>query len=60
MDVLWEQESGGRWQGLTGNYIRVYTAANEDLTNRLLRTRIDELEAEGVSGTIAVIETASA
>jgi threonylcarbamoyladenosine tRNA methylthiotransferase MtaB len=59
MDVLWEQESGGRWQGLTGNYIRVYTAANEDLTNRLLPTRLDRLESEGVQGPIAVTETAS-
>jgi len=59
MDVLWEQESGGRWQGLTGNYIRVYTAANEDLTNMLLPTRLEWLESEGVQGTIAVTETAS-
>ncbi len=59
MDVLWEQESGRLWQGLTGNYIRVYTAANEDLTNRLLPTRLDGLESEGVRGTVAVTETAS-
>jgi threonylcarbamoyladenosine tRNA methylthiotransferase MtaB len=60
MDVLWEQESGGLWQGLTGNYIRVYTAASEDLTNRLMPARLGELEAEGVRGTIAVTETTSA
>jgi len=60
MDVLWEQESGGAWQGLTGNYIRVYTAANEDLTNRMLPARLDELESEGVRGTISVTEAASA
>lgn len=59
MDVLWEQESGGLWQGLTGNYIRAYTAANEDLTNQLLPTRLERLESEGMWGTIAVTETAS-
>lgn len=59
MDVLWEQESGGLWQGLTGNYIRVYTAANEDLANQLLPTRLDGIESEGVRGVIAVTETAS-
>ena len=60
VDVLWEQEHDGLWQGLTGNYIRVYTAANEDLTNRLLPTRLGDLEAEGVRGTIAVTENTSA
>jgi len=57
-DVLWEQESGGLWQGLTGNYIRVYTAASEDLTNRLLPVRLERLEAEGMRGVIALNETA--
>ncbi len=56
-DVLWEQETAGLWQGLTGNYVRAYTAASEDLSNRLLPTRLDSLEAEGIRGTIA--ETAT-
>ena len=58
-EVLWEQESGGLWQGLTGNYIRVYTAASEDLTNQLLPVRLERLEAEGMRGVIALTETAS-
>lgn len=58
-EVLWEHESAGLWQGLTGNYIRAYTAANEDLTNRLLPTRLEGLEAEGMRGTLALTETAS-
>lgn len=58
-EVLWEHESHGLWQGLTGNYIRAYTAANEDLTNRLLPTRLQGLEAEGMRGTLTLTEIAS-
>ncbi len=60
MPVLWEQEKDGRWQGLTGNYIRVYTAAGEglpagkrDLSNRLVPARLLALSGDGVSGTLA-------
>jgi threonylcarbamoyladenosine tRNA methylthiotransferase MtaB len=36
MTVLWEKQSGdGVWSGLTGNYIKVYTRSNEDLSNKL-------------------------
>ena len=51
MDVLWEQATGGRWQGLTGNYLRVYTAADADLANRVTPTRLSALEGEGLFGT---------
>jgi len=51
MDVLWEQASGGRWQGLTANYLRVYTAADADLANRVTPTRLSALEGEGLFGT---------
>lgn len=47
LEVLWEQEdpaSPGRWTGLTGNYIRVYTLADADLANRLLPARLTRLE----------------
>src|SRR6266545_1201349 len=58
MDVLWEDRSNrlsaplraGHWQGLTGNYMRVYTAADRDLTNRLLPTRLVGLEGDDVVG----------
>ncbi len=50
LDVLWEQEKAGRWQGLTGNYMRVYTCADADLSNRVLPAKLQVLEAEGVSG----------
>ena len=57
-DVLWEQESSGpfgraqdrRWQGLTPNYIRVYTSADCDLTNSVLPTRLLRVEGDETMG----------
>jgi threonylcarbamoyladenosine tRNA methylthiotransferase MtaB len=63
MAVLWEEarpRRGARtfWQGLTDNYLRVYTDAEnpaadlpigrQDLTNRLLPTRLDRAAADGL------------
>jgi len=48
MEVLWEQQRAGYWQGLTANYIRVYTSAGEELTNQLLPARLLVLSGEGV------------
>jgi len=51
LPVLWEEAKRGRWQGLTANYLRVYTRADdEDLTNKLLPARLLDLEDEGLSG----------
>jgi threonylcarbamoyladenosine tRNA methylthiotransferase MtaB len=50
LPVLWEEARRGRWRGLTANYLRVYTRADEDLTNKLLPTRLLDLEDEGLSG----------
>ncbi|HEV8575104.1 MAG TPA: tRNA (N(6)-L-threonylcarbamoyladenosine(37)-C(2))-methylthiotransferase MtaB [Dehalococcoidia bacterium] len=50
IDVLWEERVDGRWQGLTGNYMRVYTSAECDLSNQLLPTRLVGLEGEQVIG----------
>lgn len=52
MSVLWEQESGGIWSGLTGNYIRVYTKSEDDLSNRVLSVKLGEIRGEGVWGEI--------
>jgi threonylcarbamoyladenosine tRNA methylthiotransferase MtaB len=51
--ILWEREASGFWQGLTPNYIRVYTTSPADLTNRITDTRLDALYGDGVLGTIA-------
>jgi threonylcarbamoyladenosine tRNA methylthiotransferase MtaB len=41
---------GRRWQGLTPNYIRVYTSADCDLTNRVLPTRLLRVEGDETIG----------
>jgi threonylcarbamoyladenosine tRNA methylthiotransferase MtaB len=50
MPVLWEQQKRGWWQGLTANYLRVYTRADGDLTNRLLPSRLLALRDGGLRG----------
>ncbi len=65
MDVLWEREAAGpargrRWQGLTGNYIRVYTSAGTDLTNRLLPAYLAGVAGEEVIGVLAPAPALSA
>ena len=52
MNVLWEQQAGGVWSGLTGNYIKVYTRNSDDLTNRLLPVKLVKLYRDGVWGEI--------
>jgi threonylcarbamoyladenosine tRNA methylthiotransferase MtaB len=42
MLVLWEKETCGVWSGLTGNYIRVYTKSDQDLTNQILPVKLVE------------------
>lgn len=51
LPVLWEKrDSDGVWSGLTGNYIRVYTRSDADLTNRLLPAKLEEVSGDGVWG----------
>ena len=52
MEVLWEQQSGGIWSGLTGNYIKVYTRSRENLANRLLPVKLVKIYKEGVWGEV--------
>ena len=54
LDVLWEEEAGGVWQGLTGNYIRVYAASKSDLSNRLLPARLSGIDGENMTATVSV------
>jgi threonylcarbamoyladenosine tRNA methylthiotransferase MtaB len=48
--VLWEHKPDGLWEGLTGNYVRVYTAADAALENALRTTRLTGLHAGGMLG----------
>ena len=52
VEVLWEQQSGGTWSGLTGNYIKVYTGSGDDLTNRLLSLKLVKIYKDGVWGEV--------
>ena len=60
LDVLWEQQQSGLWQGLTGNYIRVYTAASDDLENRLTPARVMSLTEDGLAAQLLPGESPTA
>lgn len=52
-EVLWERQSHeGIWSGLTGNYVKLYTKSNEDLTNKLLKTRLTDFRGDGMWGEV--------
>jgi threonylcarbamoyladenosine tRNA methylthiotransferase MtaB len=54
MTVLWENRlSQGNWNGLTANYIRVFTQSEQALTNRLLKVRLVAEHAQGLVGELA-------
>jgi len=52
--VLWEREARGNeegaWEGLTGNYIRVLTASERPLENRLATVRLERRQGSGFRG----------
>ena len=54
MDVLWERCRSGRWNGLTGNYIRVWAVSSQPLANRILPARLTEVIEHGMRGQLAV------
>ncbi len=49
--VLWEKVSGssGRWTGLTDNYLRVRTASDSSLSNRITGARLQALDGDWVT-----------
>ncbi|MFC2034323.1 tRNA (N(6)-L-threonylcarbamoyladenosine(37)-C(2))-methylthiotransferase MtaB [Chloroflexota bacterium] len=40
MPVLWEKQVDGTWSGFTGNYIKIYTGTNDNLTNKLTPVKL--------------------
>lgn len=55
MDVLIEDPKPTLWTGLTDNYIRVCLpreAQHPDLTNQVVKVRLDSIEADFVEGTL--------
>ena len=55
-DVLYEASVEGAneptWEGLTGNYVRVFAVSREPLANRIVRTRLTGPHPEGLIGAI--------
>jgi len=51
MNVLWEQRKNGYFSGLTGNYIRVYTRSDKDLTNQITKVKLEGRFRGGVRAT---------
>jgi threonylcarbamoyladenosine tRNA methylthiotransferase MtaB len=60
LEVLWEEKTErpprasqeGGWQGLTGNYIRVYTSADCDLANKVLPARLVATDGDETTGVL--------
>jgi threonylcarbamoyladenosine tRNA methylthiotransferase MtaB len=50
MDVLWETQASGQWNGLTDHYIRVWVASSLPLANRILPARLTEVTQRGMRG----------
>ena len=52
LEVLWEQSYNGVWNGYSGNYIKVYTESDRDLTNVITGVLLTRLYEDGVWGEI--------
>ncbi len=53
LPVLWETgDGGGRWRGLTDNYLTVTTTCADRLTNRITPTRLVALTPHGLLGRV--------
>ena len=49
-DVLFEQNRGGFWNGLTDTYIRVRVRSDEDIGNRIIPVRLERVENQAIIG----------
>jgi threonylcarbamoyladenosine tRNA methylthiotransferase MtaB len=54
LPVLFEEETSadGTWSGYSDNYIRVAVRSKKNLANQIVMTRLDEISADGVRGTV--------
>ena len=52
LDVVWEERKGGRWSGLTDNYIRVFADSDSELAGTRGRARLHVLARGGVEGSL--------
>ena len=52
LPVLFEQQDGEYWAGLTDNYLKVYVKSDQDLTSRICPVKCRALKGEGILGEI--------
>ena len=52
VEVLFEQEQDGWWDGLTGNYVRVMARSNKKLRNEFARVRLENIRGDTAIGKI--------
>ncbi|MDX1384033.1 MAG: tRNA (N(6)-L-threonylcarbamoyladenosine(37)-C(2))-methylthiotransferase MtaB [Thermoanaerobaculia bacterium] len=51
--VLWEEERGGCWRGMSDNYLRAFTYSDLDLRGRLTRVRLGAPRDDGLEVELA-------
>ncbi len=49
-EVLFEDYKNGFWLGLTDNYVRVKVESDQDLSNRIVKVRLQTIEGQIVKG----------
>lgn len=52
LEVLFEEEKNGLWEGYTGTYIRVAVESDEDLQGEIRNVRLDRIEKELIAGNL--------
>ncbi|HBG62611.1 MAG TPA: hypothetical protein DDX37_12390 [Candidatus Omnitrophica bacterium] len=50
--VLIEQKKNDIWTGLTDNYVRVEVPSSKDLSNKIIKVKLNEIKGQHMSGTI--------
>ncbi len=48
LPILWENQAGGIWSGLTDNYLRVHTKSQRDLMNEITPAAVTSYDALGL------------
>ncbi len=51
--VVWEESRGGRWSGLSDNYIRVFADSDRELAGTIQHARLDAVVRGGVEGVLS-------
>lgn len=51
-EVLFENFKNGFWQGVTDHYVKVKTISTKNLTNTILKIRLNKISTSGVEGEI--------